>query len=256
MPPHQFVDYYRVLGITPVASAQEIRRAFHRLVLKAHPDKNPQRTEWSERKVRELIRAYDVLGDREKRSRFDVEYRARRRHVPKSRQGAQPFFFKRSDPRALALRILYYLLNNRGADALALLKRIEQRRGPGFLREELDRGDYLDCLFLLGEHHIQQREYREALDRMRAFYVHERGARYPRHYLGSVVDHLKDLYLRKIPQLLPPEEALALLREAAGMDLGGRERLLLERLVEGLESKVAGPPSAAGQTGKQNARGA
>lgn len=226
-----FIDYYRVLEVPPSASAQEIRRSFRRLVLRAHPDKNPERIEWSERRMRELIRAYEVIGDYEKRRRFDAEYKQRRRTHAEPRE-SQLFFFRKSDPGAYALRILYYLLNRRGREAVPLLQSLEALHGPGFLAEQLDRGDYLDCLFLLGEFHLERREYLKALKRLRAFYLHERDARYPRHYLEVVVTHLKDLYLRKLPQTLEPSEALRHLREARELRLGRRDRLTLARVAE------------------------
>ena len=120
---------------------------------------------------------------------------------------------------------------------MPLLARLESRHGPGFLAAELDRDDYLDCLFLLGEHHLEKREYLEAFKRMRTFYLHERNARYPRHYLEAVITHLKDLYLRKLPQTLPPEEALLKLKEAAELRLGRRDQAHLERKVEELKRR-------------------
>jgi curved DNA-binding protein CbpA len=243
MPPaHAFLDYYRILEVNPTASLQEIRRSFRRLVLKVHPDKNPERTEWSERRIRELIEAYEVIGDDEKRRRFDVEYRLRSKTVtPPPPRERDFFFFKKSDPNACAHRILYFLLHGRGDEAIPLLSRLEGRRGPGFLRDELDRSDYLDCLFLLGEYHLGKREYRQALGRLRAFYLHERNTRYPRHYIDAVVAHLKDLYLRKLPHILPPQEALSLLEEAIDLKLGKKEQSLFVKLAEDLRARSAEP---------------
>ena len=238
MPARPFVDYYRILEVPPSASLQEIRRSFRRLVLQAHPDKNPDHTEWSERRIRELIQAYEVVGDSEKRGLFDVEYKLKKRSAPQKPRESEFFFFKKSDPGALALRILYYLLHGRGREAVPLLLRMEAKHGDRFLADKLDRGDYLDCLFLLGEYFLGQREYRSALDRMRAFYLHERNARYPRHYLDAVVAHLKDLYLKKIPQSLPPEEALTRLEEAADLQMGARERALFARVAEELRARL------------------
>jgi len=234
-----FCDYYRILEVHPSASAQEIRRAFRKLVLQAHPDKNPDRREWSERRIRVLIQAYEIIGNSQKRQRFDLEYRARQRSAPVAFREDQLFFFRKSDPEAYAHRVLYYLLNGRGREAVPVLAKMEARHGSTFLKDELDRGDYLDCLFLLGEYHLENRQYREALLRMRAFYLHERNARYPRHYLDAVVNHLKDLYLRKIPQHLPPSEALYLLHEAEDLALRPRDLEILERVSEKLRRKIA-----------------
>ena len=96
-------DYYEILGVSSKATQQEIRRSFRRLVLEAHPDKNPHRVEWSERRIRELIQAFEVLGNAETRSEFD----RRRRVKPSARKKERPFFFYRSDPMARARLILH-----------------------------------------------------------------------------------------------------------------------------------------------------
>lgn len=63
-------DYYRVLGVARDASPDEIKKAFRALALKYHPDRNPGDAE-AERRFREAAEAWDVLGDPEKRSRYD-----------------------------------------------------------------------------------------------------------------------------------------------------------------------------------------
>lgn len=63
-------DYYEVLGVDRNASKEEIRRAFRRLALKYHPDRNPGDKE-AEQKFKEAAEAYEVLGDDEKRARYD-----------------------------------------------------------------------------------------------------------------------------------------------------------------------------------------
>ncbi|CAD2213248.1 DnaJ domain/DnaJ C terminal domain containing protein, putative [Angomonas deanei] len=66
------VDYYKVLGISKTATASEIKKAYHQLALKYHPDKNTDNREEAERKFKEVSEAYDVLSDEEKRKVYDV----------------------------------------------------------------------------------------------------------------------------------------------------------------------------------------
>jgi molecular chaperone DnaJ len=63
-------DYYDVLGIQKTAPIDEIKKAYRRLALKYHPDKNPGDAE-AEEKFKEAAEAYGVLSDEEKRARYD-----------------------------------------------------------------------------------------------------------------------------------------------------------------------------------------
>jgi len=63
-------DYYEVLGVSRNASATEIKKAYRKVALKHHPDKNPGDTE-AENKFKEAAEAYEVLSNDEKRSRYD-----------------------------------------------------------------------------------------------------------------------------------------------------------------------------------------
>src|SRR2546422_10051038 len=63
-------DYYEVLGVERTAAAEEIKRAYRKLAVKFHPDKNPNDPH-AEEKFKELGEAYDVLMEPEKRAAYD-----------------------------------------------------------------------------------------------------------------------------------------------------------------------------------------
>lgn len=63
-------DYYEVLGVSRSASATEIKKAYRKLALQYHPDKNPGDKE-AEEKFKEAAEAYDVLSNDDKRRRYD-----------------------------------------------------------------------------------------------------------------------------------------------------------------------------------------
>ena len=63
-------DYYEVLGITKSANAEEIKKAYRKLAIQFHPDKNPDNPE-AEEKFKEAAEAYEVLSNPEKKQRYD-----------------------------------------------------------------------------------------------------------------------------------------------------------------------------------------
>ena len=64
-------DYYEILGVDKKASVEEIRKAYRKLAMKYHPDKNKENPKESEEKFKELSEAYEVLVDQDKRIRYD-----------------------------------------------------------------------------------------------------------------------------------------------------------------------------------------
>ena len=63
-------DYYEVLGVPKNASADEIKKAYRKLAIKYHPDRNPDDKN-AEEKFKEAAEAYDVLSDTDKRAKYD-----------------------------------------------------------------------------------------------------------------------------------------------------------------------------------------
>ncbi|MDY6971480.1 MAG: DnaJ domain-containing protein [Thermodesulfobacteriota bacterium] len=67
-------DYYRTLGLTLEASAQDIKKAYRRLAKQYHPDRNRGNSK-SEERLKEINEAYQILGDEENRKRYNMQYR-------------------------------------------------------------------------------------------------------------------------------------------------------------------------------------
>ena len=63
-------DYYQTLGVGREATAAEIKKAYKKLAMKHHPDRN-QGDKSSEKKFKELSEAYEVLKDPQKRAAYD-----------------------------------------------------------------------------------------------------------------------------------------------------------------------------------------
>src|SRR5574343_1443612 len=63
-------DYYEILGLNRNASTDEIKKAYRKMAIKYHPDKNPG-DKAAEDKFKEAAEAYEVLSDQTKRSNYD-----------------------------------------------------------------------------------------------------------------------------------------------------------------------------------------
>jgi len=64
-------DYYQILNVSQDASTEDIKKAFRRLALLHHPDRNPENIKSSEAKFKEINEAYEVLSDEHRRWQYD-----------------------------------------------------------------------------------------------------------------------------------------------------------------------------------------
>jgi len=64
-------DYYRILGVPRNASDAEIKKAYRKLAMQYHPDRNPGKEKWANEKFKEINEAYGVLGDPQNRRQYD-----------------------------------------------------------------------------------------------------------------------------------------------------------------------------------------
>jgi hypothetical protein len=68
----QLKDYYKTLGVPPSAAQADIKKAYREMAIRYHPDKNPGNV-FCEAQFKEVAEAYAVLGDKQKRSKYDDE---------------------------------------------------------------------------------------------------------------------------------------------------------------------------------------
>lgn len=90
--------YYDVLGVAPDASDATIKKAYRRMALQYHPDRNPDKPD-AEEKFREIAAAYEVLSDAEKRQTYDRFGEAgMQQGGPGGPGGGGGFHFQHGDP--------------------------------------------------------------------------------------------------------------------------------------------------------------
>ncbi|XP_077559704.1 uncharacterized protein LOC144174737 [Haemaphysalis longicornis] len=88
------LDYYKILGVQQNAPPDEIRKAYRRLCLRWHPDKNPDNKEKAEQNFRNVAQAYQTLSDEKKRKDYDYQcalLRGRARNPPRRQTAPSPF---------------------------------------------------------------------------------------------------------------------------------------------------------------------
>ena len=85
-------NYYDILGIPENADAEAIKKAFRKLALEYHPDKNPVNEKWAETKFKEINEAYSVLSDHSRRNEYDI-----RRKSPFAASGNGGFPYNQQD---------------------------------------------------------------------------------------------------------------------------------------------------------------
>jgi len=64
-------DYYKILGVPRNASDEQIKKAYRKMAMQYHPDRNPGNEQWANQKFKEINEAYGALGDPQKRKQYD-----------------------------------------------------------------------------------------------------------------------------------------------------------------------------------------
>lgn len=92
-------DPYRVIGVPPTASDSDIKKAYRTKSKQYHPDLNPDLRIWADEKMKELVEAYNLVNDTEKKKAYDMsynfQYRRERKRKKKSKKTQQKTFMDR-----------------------------------------------------------------------------------------------------------------------------------------------------------------
>lgn len=195
-------NYYEILEIDHEATHVEVKAAFRTLAKKYHPDFNPHNSAWAHDRMHELLRAYEVLVDEQKRAIYDRTLS----HWEIRRGSAYRESLKRrgGDPAACCQLIFLDLLEGRGAEALTLYERLLRQRPSFSLGAHMSIGDRLDCTFLLAEEYERQHRSRTAFEHYCGIYRDDLVHNYFRHFRDEILLRMRNLLV----QFLDEEEGL------------------------------------------------
>ncbi|XP_014252782.1 dnaJ homolog subfamily B member 6-like isoform X2 [Cimex lectularius] len=130
------VDYYKVLELTKGCSTADIKKAYRRLALKWHPDKNPDNPEEANKKFKEISEAYEVLSDDGKRKIYD-EHKANGKTTNSSGYHHHYYHHHHSKPRTSPFRSFFHTPFHRFFDKK---RRMYDQYGREGLNDRMPRG--------------------------------------------------------------------------------------------------------------------
>ena len=186
--------YYDILEISRDAPREAVKTAFRAMAKKCHPDFHPDRSAWAHDRIQEIIRAYEVLFDDEKRAVYDRTLS--RLNVRRGSAYRESLKKRGGDPAACCQLIFLDLLEGRGAEGLALYERIRISRQPFALKDHMPVRDFLDCGFLVAEEFERQHRPRAAFAHYREIYRLDKVHNYFKHFRAEILLRMRNLVVQ------------------------------------------------------------
>jgi tetratricopeptide (TPR) repeat protein len=204
-------NYYSLLGVSPTASAQEIKTAFRDRAKRLHPDIAGKAAEAG---MRRLLAAYQVLSSADRRFEYD---RAYKRFVGKGKGvfDYRRFLKEQNNPKSLAKLIFFDFLHLEDDEA------VEVWTNAGaldfHLEEYLDREDWMDCSFILAEELDKRGRRYEAFVLLAALVREERRKPYFKHFMEEIEGFLRDLVRLRLKPAVDRETYAGCLESLLGL---------------------------------------
>ena len=178
-------NHYDLLGVKQGATSAEIKKAYREKAKKLHPDIVGVA---GAEKMRKLISAYEVLSSPERRFEYDKIYA---RFVKKSAFDYRTWLNEQDDPVSQSKLIFFLLLHLEEEEAITVWRR---NGGLGFrLEEYMDREDWLDCQYILGEELDKQGHSFEAFKLIAQVLGEERRRPYFKLFTIEIETYLKNI---------------------------------------------------------------
>lgn len=220
-------DHYKILGLTPGAKPEEIKRAFREMTKKYHPDRNAARPQWATAQMKRVIEANRVLSNPALRATYDLRHATA--EVTETRTEHRARHRREGDSlRAQSERILHDLLNNETARAIENYEKLATA-GNAELAHHMEERDWIDCKFLLAEQYARRGNYDRALTLYEELYHSEVAHRRHRFFKTEVGERMLYICIHNLGAESKPEIAAAHYLRALGLELTKPKRAFLHK---------------------------
>ena len=231
-----FEDYYKILNVSSSASSAEIKRAFRKKAKELHPDipYNAQRKDGhklNEQALMQVIRAYETLLDAKRRAAFDFFYH---KTVQKKNTFDYRLWLKEQGTAESKVMLIFFNLFHNAEDE-AISDFLQLCAGdPAFsLRRYFNRGDFMDCGFVLAEELYFRNHYYEAFLLLEQIIREEQKQAYFRHFFPEVLILARKLIREKIIYTLADDLVLDCCEAALGFGLSKADKAeILKKMAE------------------------
>jgi curved DNA-binding protein CbpA len=215
-------NYYCILGIDINASDSDIKKAFRNLAKKFHPDKNPGDEQTAEQKFKQIISAYQVLIDRDKRHKYDLTLKKLYKEAELKRRSR---FTKKTqnDEKTLCQMILVELLRPDKQKALQLYESLVEKISNFRLDKYMSDADTRDCEFLLAEAYHQMGRLSQAEFLYSRLLEKEKKKAYFYHFAQEIRVLLKSIYVQNINKSEKSTDVLSNLQKILAMKFSAYE---------------------------------
>lgn len=187
-------NYYAILGLKTGCTTKDIRRAYRALAKNIHPDKMGEDGTDHFLLIKE---AYEILISPLMRDSYDKAYRVKNRETNIPRWDYHDFLLERKNKPEFCVKLITFdLLNDKTDEAVNIY---EKSGGFFFLKEGLDREDFMDYGFLLAEAYMEKKAVVKAYRILRGLAHMEEEDPYFRHFYIEVLNRLASIVKQNIP---------------------------------------------------------
>lgn len=216
-------DCYKILEVSPNASAAEIKRAYRRKAKELHPDMSGE----DAKQFHVLYTAYEVLSDVHKRSMFDMAAAVSQRYE-KGNKSEESFNYRawlsaRTDEESRCKLLFWDLMHHREDDAVSEFKKLNTELASFKLSTWFTREDFMDYGFILAEELSFRAEYYDAIILLQQIIVMEQDYAYFKHFFPEVRSLTRDILRKHIEGNIHDELAIDAWELALDLGFGTKD---------------------------------